>query len=49
MKVNVTRGTYNVYGYKGKQVRDNIHSFDVARFAEEFIKNPRSAEVYNIR
>jgi CDP-paratose 2-epimerase len=48
VKVNVTRGTYNVYGYKGKQVRDNIHSFDVARFAEEFIDKPRSGEVYNI-
>ena len=29
-------------------MRDNIHSFDVARFAEEFIKSPRSGEVYNI-
>jgi CDP-paratose 2-epimerase len=36
-----------VFGYKGKQVRDNIHSYDVARFAEEFIKAPRIAEVYN--
>ena len=34
--------------YKGKQVRDNIHSFDVARFIEEFIKAPRVAEVYNL-
>lgn len=48
VKVNVTGGTYRVYGYKGKQVRDNIHSHDVARFAEEFIKAPRCAEVYNI-
>jgi CDP-paratose 2-epimerase len=48
VKVNVTQGVYYVYGYKGKQVRDNIHSFDVARFAEEFIKAPRCAEVYNI-
>jgi CDP-paratose 2-epimerase len=46
-KVNITGGTYQVYGYKGKQVRDNIHSFDVARFAEEFIKAPGVAEVYN--
>ncbi len=37
-----------MFGYKGKQVRDNIHSHDVARFAEEFIKSPRCAEVYNI-
>jgi CDP-paratose 2-epimerase len=48
VRVNVTRGKYNVFGYKGKQVRDNIHSHDVARFAEEFIKAPRTAEVYNI-
>lgn len=48
VKVNVTRGLYSVYGYKGKQVRDNIHSYDVARFAEEFIKSPRIAEVYNL-
>ncbi len=48
VKVNVTEGGYNVYGYKGKQVRDNIHSYDVARFAEEFIKVPRIAEVYNL-
>jgi len=47
VKVNVTGGLYSVYGYKGKQVRDNIHSYDVARFAEEFIESPRSAEVYN--
>lgn len=47
VKVNVIRGTYRVYGYKGKQVRDNIHSYDVARFAEEFIRAPRVAEVYN--
>jgi CDP-paratose 2-epimerase len=48
IKVNVTGGTYKVFGYKGKQVRDNIHSYDVARFAEEFINNPRQGEVYNI-
>jgi len=48
VRVNARGGTYTVYGYKGKQVRDNIHSFDVARFAEEFIKSPRCAEVYNL-
>jgi CDP-paratose 2-epimerase len=37
-----------VYGYKGKQVRDNIHSLDVARFIEAFSKAPRSGAVYNI-
>ena len=39
---------YKVYGYKGKQVRDNIHSEDVAKFIHEFIKAPRVAEVYNL-
>jgi len=39
---------YKVYGYKGKQVRDNIHSEDVARFLFEFWKAPRIAEVYNL-
>jgi CDP-paratose 2-epimerase len=39
---------YKVYGYKGKQVRDNIHSEDVARFLFEFWKAPRVAEVYNL-
>ena len=47
VKVNVTGGLYSVYGYRGKQVRDNIHSYDVARFAEEFVNAPRPAEVYN--
>jgi CDP-paratose 2-epimerase len=48
VKVNVTGGTYRIYGYKGKQVRDNIHSHDVARFIAAFIENPRVAEVYNL-
>jgi CDP-paratose 2-epimerase len=39
---------YKVYGYKGKQVRDNIHSKDVALFVENFIAAPRVAEVYNL-
>ena len=39
---------YRIFGYKGKQVRDNIHSYDVARFVEEFARAPRIAEVYNI-
>ena len=37
-----------IFGYKGKQVRDNIHSCDVARFIHLFLLNPRAAEVYNI-
>jgi CDP-paratose 2-epimerase len=48
VKVNMTGGTYVIYGYKGKQVRDNIHSHDVARFIEMFITNPRPGEVYNL-
>jgi CDP-paratose 2-epimerase len=48
VKVNLQGTTYRVFGYKGKQVRDNIHSVDVARFAEEFIAAPRCAEVYNL-
>lgn len=48
VKVNVTGGLYKVFGYKGKQVRDNIHSQDVAMFIDEFIKNPGSGEVYNL-
>jgi CDP-paratose 2-epimerase len=39
---------YKVFGYKGKQVRDNIHSEDVAGFVHEFYKSPRVAEVYNL-
>ena len=39
---------YVVCGYKGKQVRDNIHSHDVARFIERFLEKPRSGEIYNL-
>jgi len=48
IKCNVEGREYKVYGYKGKQVRDNIHSQDVARFMFEFWKAPRIAEVYNL-
>jgi CDP-paratose 2-epimerase len=48
IKCNLEEKEYTVFGYKGKQVRDNIHSYDVARFIEEFIKAPRISEVYNI-
>ncbi|MCC6750460.1 MAG: NAD-dependent epimerase/dehydratase family protein [Deltaproteobacteria bacterium] len=48
VKVNLEGRTYRVYGYKGKQVRDNIHALDVARFAEAFIAAPRPGEVYNL-
>ena len=39
---------YTIFGYKGKQVRDNIHSYDVIRAFELFANNPRPGEVYNI-
>ncbi|MBD0350686.1 MAG: NAD-dependent epimerase/dehydratase family protein [Flavisolibacter sp.] len=48
VKCNLEGKEYTIFGYKGKQVRDNIHSYDVARFIEEFIRAPRVAEVYNI-
>jgi len=48
VKCNLEGKTYSIYGYKGKQVRDNIHSLDVVRFMEAFIQNPRIAEVYNL-
>lgn len=48
VKCNVNETNYNVFGYKGKQVRDNIHSSDVIQFMDLFIQNPRIAEVYNI-
>jgi CDP-paratose 2-epimerase len=48
VKVAVSGGSYSVFGYKGKQVRDNIHSHDVVRAIEEFAANPRPGEVYNL-
>lgn len=48
VKCNVEGRQYTIFGYKGKQVRDNIHSEDVASFMYEFWKSPRVAEVYNI-
>lgn len=48
IKCNVEGWLYKVFGYKGKQVRDNIHSLDVARFIHAFVETPRCGEVYNI-
>ena len=48
VKVAISGGTYSVFGYKGKQVRDNIHSHDVVRAIEEFAAKPRPGEVYNL-
>jgi CDP-paratose 2-epimerase len=44
----LTGREYTVYGYKGKQVRDQIHSRDVARLFLEFYRHPRCGEVYNL-
>jgi CDP-paratose 2-epimerase len=48
IRCNVEGRKYKIFGYKGKQVRDNIHSYDVARFIHAFSEAPRSGEVYNI-
>ena len=48
IKCAVTGETYNVLGYKGKQVRDNIHSYDLVNAFYHFYKNAREGEVYNI-
>jgi CDP-paratose 2-epimerase len=48
VKCNLEGKEYRVFGYKGKQVRDNIHSLDVARFMAAFVQTPRVAEVYNL-
>jgi CDP-paratose 2-epimerase len=48
IKCNLEGKKYSIFGYKGKQVRDNIHSFDIARFMEAFITWPRFGEVYNL-
>jgi len=48
MKCAITGHQYNIFGYKGKQVRDNIHSHDLVSAIWNFYKNPRMGEVYNI-
>jgi len=48
VRCNVEKKEYKVFGYKGKQVRDNIHSLDVASMMHEFYRHPRCGEVYNI-
>lgn len=48
MKCTATGKPYRVFGYKGKQVRDNIHSYDLVNAFWEFFKAPRSGEVYNM-
>jgi len=48
IKCNLEGRTYRIFGYKGKQVRDNIHSLDVVRFMDQFIQHPRVGQVYNL-
>jgi len=48
MKCAMTGEPYTIYGYKGKQVRDNIHSLDLVEAFYQFYSNPRQGEVYNI-
>jgi CDP-paratose 2-epimerase len=48
VKCNLEGREYKVFGYAGKQVRDNIHSLDVSRFIEQFLAAPRMGEVYNM-
>jgi CDP-paratose 2-epimerase len=48
IRCNLEGKKYNIFGYKGKQVRDNIHSVDVVLFINEFLAKPKVAEVYNI-
>lgn len=48
VKSCIQKKFYNIIGYKGKQVRDNIHSYDLLNCFWEFYKKPRKGEVYNI-
>ena len=48
VKVAVRGQPYTIFGYKGKQVRDQIHSLDVIRAFEAFARNPRQGEPYNL-
>ncbi|MBD3265508.1 NAD-dependent epimerase/dehydratase family protein [bacterium] len=47
MKCAITGDPYTIFGYKGKQVRDNIHSWDLVNMFWHFYQNPREGEVYN--
>ena len=48
VKSALKRKTYSIFGYKGKQVRDNIHSYDLIKCFWNYFKNPKKGEVYNI-
>lgn len=47
LKCMVNKKPYTIFGYKGKQVRDNIHSYDLVTMFDEYMANPRPGEVYN--
>ena len=47
-RCNLEEQEYTIFGYQGKQVRDNLHAEDVARFIHAFVENPRCGEVYNL-
>ena len=47
MKCVVTKTPYTIFGYKGKQVRDNIHSYDLVNMFWHFYQNPKQGSVYN--
>jgi CDP-paratose 2-epimerase len=48
VKCNLEQREYSIFGYKGKQVRDNIHSEDVAQLIYAFYQDPKCGEVYNV-
>lgn len=48
MKCAISGKEYKIFGYRGKQVRDNIHSYDLVNAFYHFYRNPRQGEVYNI-
>jgi CDP-paratose 2-epimerase len=47
MKCAITKNHYTIFGYKGKQVRDNIHSYDLVNMFWHYYQNPKQGEVYN--
>ena len=48
IRSNIKGNKYIIFGFNGKQVRDNIHSWDVANFIFEFFKSPKVSAVYNL-
>jgi len=48
VKSSIKKKSYYIYGYKGKQVRDNIHSYDLIKCFWNYFQNPRTGEIYNI-